>query len=355
MQQKRDTAANWTANNPTLLAGQIGFETDTNKIKIGDGSTAWTGLSYFAGSGGGGETLAQTLALGSTTGGTPITVSNNDYIQSHVSNKGRIQFLNNGQEVAITTDGTGYVTPYLYLSQTQAQLIEGSNAVTVQSANIDLYHSSLIKLRATDVELTNETASRILSTDGSKYITALDTATYPSLTELSYVKGATSAIQTQLNAKQDTITTGTAAQYLKGDLSLGTYQGYVVHVGCTNSTPADATTYFIGGHFGTTILTTTANTLRVYFPKAGTIKAIYVTFTQGVGTNEASTISFRLNDTTDTQISAAVDNSAAQTTVSNTSLSIAVAQGDFGHIKWVTPTWVTNPTGLRIFVSIYVE
>lgn len=47
-QQKRDTAANWTSNNPTLLSGEIGFETDTNKFKIGDGSTAWTSLAYVS-------------------------------------------------------------------------------------------------------------------------------------------------------------------------------------------------------------------------------------------------------------------------------------------------------------------
>ena len=44
--QRRDTAANWTGANPTLLAGEIGIESDTNKIKIGTGSTAWTSLSY---------------------------------------------------------------------------------------------------------------------------------------------------------------------------------------------------------------------------------------------------------------------------------------------------------------------
>lgn len=49
------------------------------------------------------------------------------------------------------------------------------------------------------VKLNASTASRILSTDSSKNITALDTATYPDLTELSYVKGVTSAIQTQIN------------------------------------------------------------------------------------------------------------------------------------------------------------
>ena len=44
--QRRDTAANWTSANPTLLAGEIGIESDTNKIKIGTGSTAWTSLAY---------------------------------------------------------------------------------------------------------------------------------------------------------------------------------------------------------------------------------------------------------------------------------------------------------------------
>jgi len=47
-QFRRDTAANWTSNNPTLLAGEMGFETNTSKIKIGDGSTAWNSLAYMS-------------------------------------------------------------------------------------------------------------------------------------------------------------------------------------------------------------------------------------------------------------------------------------------------------------------
>jgi len=53
IQVRRDSAADWTTNNPTLASGEIGHETDTNKIKIGDGSTAWTALDYFAGATGG--------------------------------------------------------------------------------------------------------------------------------------------------------------------------------------------------------------------------------------------------------------------------------------------------------------
>lgn len=48
-QQRRDTASNWTTQNPTLLAGEIGYETDTGYIKVGDGSTAWTSLAYIHG------------------------------------------------------------------------------------------------------------------------------------------------------------------------------------------------------------------------------------------------------------------------------------------------------------------
>ena len=47
IQLRRDTAANWTSANPRLLQGEQGYETDTGKMKIGDGSTAWTGLDYF--------------------------------------------------------------------------------------------------------------------------------------------------------------------------------------------------------------------------------------------------------------------------------------------------------------------
>ena len=50
MQQRRGTAAQWTAANPVLAAGEIGFETDNNRFKIGNGATAWTALDYFANS-----------------------------------------------------------------------------------------------------------------------------------------------------------------------------------------------------------------------------------------------------------------------------------------------------------------
>lgn len=60
MWQRRDTAENWTARNPVLADGEIGFERDVPttyvKMKVGDGSTPWNDLDYFAsGTAGGGS------------------------------------------------------------------------------------------------------------------------------------------------------------------------------------------------------------------------------------------------------------------------------------------------------------
>ncbi len=46
IQIRKDTAGNWTSNNPTPASGELCLETDTKYVKIGDGSTAWTSLDY---------------------------------------------------------------------------------------------------------------------------------------------------------------------------------------------------------------------------------------------------------------------------------------------------------------------
>lgn len=44
---RQDTAENWTENDPILLSGEFGFETDTNQLKLGNGKATWTELGYF--------------------------------------------------------------------------------------------------------------------------------------------------------------------------------------------------------------------------------------------------------------------------------------------------------------------
>lgn len=49
IQYRRGTAAEWTAANTLLAIGEPGYETDTGKFKVGDGSTSWNSLGYSSG------------------------------------------------------------------------------------------------------------------------------------------------------------------------------------------------------------------------------------------------------------------------------------------------------------------
>ena len=55
LQLRNDTAANWASvgNSLVLLKGEFAYETDTGKLKIGDGVTIWNSLPYFSGGSGG--------------------------------------------------------------------------------------------------------------------------------------------------------------------------------------------------------------------------------------------------------------------------------------------------------------
>ena len=46
---RRDNSAKWIQNDPVLMLGEPGYETDTGKLKIGDGQTPWSSLAYYNG------------------------------------------------------------------------------------------------------------------------------------------------------------------------------------------------------------------------------------------------------------------------------------------------------------------
>lgn len=59
---RRDTAANFTSKNPVLGVGEPAYETDTKKLKIGDGTTAYAQLEYFSAGGGGSANIGSAPA-----------------------------------------------------------------------------------------------------------------------------------------------------------------------------------------------------------------------------------------------------------------------------------------------------
>jgi len=70
IQIRRDTASAWTSANPTLASGELGLETDTGKLKLGDASTAWNSLAYNILSSSAYAPLASPTFTGTVTGPT---------------------------------------------------------------------------------------------------------------------------------------------------------------------------------------------------------------------------------------------------------------------------------------------
>lgn len=105
IQIRRNTAAAATSSNPTLAAGEPGFETDTGKLKVGDGSTAWTSLAYI-GLGdvvGPGSAVDNAVCRFDTTSGKLIQSSG-----VTIDDGGILQLDGTGERLRIT-NGTKYI------------------------------------------------------------------------------------------------------------------------------------------------------------------------------------------------------------------------------------------------------
>jgi len=144
------------------------------------------------------------------------------------------------QEILIVYDVSNHMHGEVtsYNSSTGALVVDikhhtGSGTYTSWVLNLDGTPVDALTGTGTTNEIAYFTAARVLA--------SLSVATYPSLTELSYVKGVTSAIQTQLNGKFPN-PTGTTLQFIRGDGSLATFPaigvGTVTSVSATVPSPA---------------------------------------------------------------------------------------------------------------------
>ena len=120
MAQRKDTAANWTAANPILLSGEIGYETDTKKFKIGNGSTAWNSLAYLPiPDGSGNLTITGNLEIGST-GSLTFEGSTADGFETTLAvtnpTADRTITLPNVTGTVVTTGDTGSITSAMIAS-----------------------------------------------------------------------------------------------------------------------------------------------------------------------------------------------------------------------------------------------
>ena len=216
---RRDTAANWTSGNAVLAAGELGYETNTGKFKIGNGSTAWNSLAYS--------------------------------ITSNIS----AAVLNDLGDVTITSAANGD-----FLRWNGSAWI--NDAVNLSTDTVGSYVESLVA--GTGVTVSNN------SGEGATPTVAVDTSVIQarvadvSDTEIGYLNGVTSAIQTQIDAKAPLASptfTGTVTvpdnSFALGTKTTGDYVATITGgtgVASTAATSGEGTTHTlsIGQAVGTT-------------------------------------------------------------------------------------------------------
>ena len=137
IQHRRDTAANWTSVNPVLAASELGFETDTNKFKLGDGTSTWIALAYQGG-GGSGVSLTpsatQTITAQNATT-TPLVVKG-----AASASVDLFSVQTSAAAKVLTVGSTGAVT---LGSSTQGATVNGSLSVSGSTSTVGLTTSTM--------------------------------------------------------------------------------------------------------------------------------------------------------------------------------------------------------------------
>jgi hypothetical protein len=165
---RRGTTSEWNSANPVLNEGEIGYNSTLSSFKIGDGTSVWSSLPYFAA---GGDITGITTAggsglLGGASSGN-VTLSIDTTVTADLA-------------TAQTLTNKTLTTPII-------SSISNTGTLTLPTSTDTLVG------RATTDTLTNKTLTSPKINE--------DVAVTATATELNYVDGVTSAIQTQLDAK----------------------------------------------------------------------------------------------------------------------------------------------------------
>jgi len=197
---RRDTAANWTSVDPVLAAGEAGFESDNNRIKIGDGTSTWSQLSYA--SGGGGVAIDDTAPTDTestplwwdTASGTLFIYYDGFWVEAVVGVIGpQGPQGETGDTGIIQAETEPAATDVLWLDTDEpgdAVLpLGGTTGQVLSKIDGSDYNTEWVDLTASDLTDVTASAAELNILDGATVTTA----------ELNTLDGVTSPIQSQLN------------------------------------------------------------------------------------------------------------------------------------------------------------
>jgi hypothetical protein len=265
MQQRRGTASQWTSANPILNAGEMGWESDTNKFKIGDGTNHWADLDYF-------------IDVNSTVNpafGSSITFEGataNDFETTLAitdPTADRTITFQDATGTVVLRDSTDTLTNKTLTSPVISGLTLSDSGIVFEGSSADAHETTLTVTNPTEdrtLTLPNSTgtiatqeyvdssvsgaevdqstlAGTGISWNAGTVKFDVDTTTIQARvtdvtdTEIGYLNGVTSAIQTQMDAKAplaDPAFTGTATAVnltISGNL---TVDGTTTNINSTN-------------------------------------------------------------------------------------------------------------------------
>ena len=175
MQQRRGTATEWTTADPVLAAGEIGYETDTGRFKFGDGATAWSSIEYFSSAN---DIIDGAPAALDTLNELAAALNDDENFSATVTTALDNRLKYRTQTAAAWATDTNGIDAYTIV-------IESDTAKAKLNADSDTETFADLAYLATEDYVDTEIAARIPANVDS--------------TEIGYLNGVTSAVQTQLD------------------------------------------------------------------------------------------------------------------------------------------------------------
>ena len=335
IQLRRDTAANWVSNNPTLREGEIGIETDTLKFKIGNGSSTWTSITNYANVTPSGLTNSLSdyilVADQGNPGGPAELDANGDLIipenaiilwndaaydytttlaATQPTANRTITFPNSTGTVALTSD----LTPYAPLSgATFTGNIQVPTAITFEGATADSYE--------TTVQATDPTADRTITIPDitGTIVTTGDTGTVTN-TMLAGSIANNKLANSSVTINGYEIALGASASYGTDNIGEGTTNLYF-----TNERAQDAVAQALANGTHTNITVSYSdNDNAISLTGAQTYNDEMARDAIGAALTGGSGITVTPNDNADT-ITVAVDSSIATKTYADNAVSTGIS------------------------------